>query len=137
MGQFRILLIEENPIEAKFISSHLRQREYMVVETENTHEAISLLIDELPDLILLDSSRGEVTEFCRLIKQVSHIPIIIICENPRKFDELKYLESGADDFIIKPFSVEILSLRVKAVIKRRKAANQSASYQSGLKCLSM
>lgn len=130
MGQSRILLIEDNQIDAEFIGSHLRLKDFSICVAEDVKGAFTLLIHELPDLILLDSSNGEGVDFCRLVRGFSDLPIIILSENPQKLEELKCLESGADDFVVKPFSVEILVLKVRAVMRRKK--DQRASlFPSG------
>jgi DNA-binding response OmpR family regulator len=122
MGQSRVLIINNNQIDTRFIGSYLRSKEFEVDLAEKIAEAFNLMIRELPDLILLNTSGGEGTGFCRKIRQYTDIPIIILSANPQKYEELKCLESGADDFIIKPFSVEILALKVMALLRRRKSS---------------
>lgn len=129
MVQSRILIIDSNQIDARFIGSHLKSNSFDITLTSNTKDALNLVIRELPDLIILNSKGDEGMNFCRKIRQFTEIPIVVLSENPQKHEELNCLESGADDFIIKPFSVEILTLKIKAVIRRRKSSISTNSNE--------
>jgi DNA-binding response OmpR family regulator len=132
MGQSRILIIDNNQIEAQFVGSHLKSQGFDITLAANVKDAFSLIVRELPDLILLDSKGEDGVNFCSKIRQFTEIPIIILSENNHKYEELKCLESGADDFLTKPLSVEILALKVKAVMRRRKTGTLTNSCQDEL-----
>ena len=83
------------------------------------------------DLIILDINLpdGNGIDFCREVRKISKVPIIFLTANDMEIDIVTGLESGADDYITKPFSLAVLRARVNAVIRRRQTDNQS--FKSG------
>lgn len=120
--QSRILIIDSNRINADFIAQGLKNAHFQVMLAANNHQALGIMARELPDLILLNSGTEGHT-ICRQIRELCDIPIIMLSESNNKSEELKGLNAGADDFMTIPFSMDILSCRAKAVI-RRKARQQ-------------
>lgn len=122
MFQSRVLIIDSNRINADFIADGLKNVHFQVRLAANNHEALGLMARELPDLILINSG-AEGLALCRQIRELCEIPIVMISESNNKSEELQALNAGADDFLTIPFSLDILSSRVKAII-RRSARNQ-------------
>jgi len=121
MENATILLVDDDPVILKFVSANLKIRGFNVVTAENGETALNILEDTTPDLVLLDllMPRMDGIEVCRRIRNWSSMPIIILTAvgEPGKMIELLHL--GADDYITKPFGIEELMARVRAVLRRK------------------
>jgi two-component system KDP operon response regulator KdpE len=116
----RILIVDDDPVLCQLLKTVLRV-EGMDVEAANSGEAgIEIMYRMKPDLVLLDIMMPEVDgwETNRRIREVADVPIIIISALARTEDIVRSLESGADDFINKPFEMEELMARIRAVRRR-------------------
>ncbi len=116
----RILIIDDDPILCQLLKTVLRV-EGMEVEAANSGEAgIDIMYRMKPDLVLLDIMMPEVDgwETTRRIRQLADVPIIIISALSRTEDIVHSLEAGADDFINKPFEIDELMARIRAVRRR-------------------
>jgi len=119
----KILVIEDEPAISEMIEVALARANFEVMKATDAEEAMKLLGDMLPDLILLDwmlpGSSG--MEFARRIKKeelTNHIPIIMLTAKSGESDKITGLDAGADDYITKPFSPRELIARIKAVLRR-------------------
>ncbi|HUF36930.1 MAG TPA: response regulator transcription factor [Anaerolineales bacterium] len=118
--QARILIIDDDPILCQLLTT-LLSMEGMDVEAATSGEAgIEVMYRMKPDLVLLDIMMPEVDgwEITQRIREVADVPIIIISALSRTEDIVRSLESGADDFINKPFEVEELLARIRALQRR-------------------
>lgn len=118
-----ILIVEDNVDLQTYLVSFLFP-EYKILKASDGEEGFAVALQESPDLIISDIIMPNMDgyELCRLIKTsegTSHIPLILL--TARVDDESKYkgLDTGADDYITKPFNVEDLSLRIKYILKTR------------------
>ena len=120
MNKPRVLIIDDDEVSSKFVRAKLEEREYQIDLASSVYEAFSCLETAFPDLILVDIGlpHGDGYRICRKVREWSEIPIIMVSENNNEVDEIKCLDMGADDFIIRPFSMDILASRVKAVLRR-------------------
>ncbi len=119
-----ILVVEDNYDLRKFISEELN-REYNVLEAPNGDEGIKIAGKHHPHLIISDVMMPgkDGIEFCKEIKsdiQTSHIPVILLTAKVDKESKYKGLEIGADDYIAKPFELDLLLLRIKNLIENRR-----------------
>lgn len=127
-----LLVIDDNKDLLYYISQSLN-KEYNILTATNGNEAILLLKEKDIDIIISDVMMPEMNglELCEYIKtdiNTSHIPIILLTAKTMTDDELKGLEAGADDYIIKPFSIDILSHRIHNIFERcRKQHEQFAN----------
>ncbi len=119
----KILIVEDEPAISEMIEMALSRENFDVVKATNAEEAILLLRDTLPALVLLDwmlpGTNG--VEFARRIKKealTSHIPIIMLTAKSEEADKVYGLDAGADDYITKPFSPRELIARIRAVLRR-------------------
>lgn len=120
LDQARILIIDDDPILSHLLETVLRV-EGMEVATANSGQAgIEVMYRMKPDLVLLDIMMPEVDgwETTRRIRQVADVPIIVISALSRTEDIIRSLEAGADDFINKPFEMDELMARIRAVRRR-------------------
>lgn len=116
----RILVVEDDWELNQGISYALEKEQYDVSSAHSIKEAKSLYEKKEVDLILLDVNLpdGEGFEFCRNIKQNRELPVLFITARDLEEDALKGYESGADDYIIKPFSIKILLKKIDVIFKR-------------------
>ncbi len=119
-----ILVVEDEPAIQELISYSLRQAGHVVFCAENAEQAMTIVNDALPDLVLLDWMLPGMSgvEFARILRRVTRtktIPIIMLTARAEESDKVAGLEVGADDYITKPFSPRELNARIKAVLRRR------------------
>lgn len=120
-----VLVVEDDPMIALMISKILDLNGYSAEVVHSGEDALKNLEKGLPDLIMLDLNlpRMDGYDVCRALKKDARfekIPILMITGNPDKQEQLKGLEVGADDFVLKPFNYEELLTRVLSTIKRAK-----------------
>ncbi len=116
----QILVVDDEPRFTRLIQANLESEGYSVLVAGNGKEAISLVADEAPDLVLLDVMMPETDGFeaCSRIREFSNVPVIILTAKGQEEDRIKGLDLGADDYIVKPFSANELLARVRAVLRR-------------------
>jgi two-component system KDP operon response regulator KdpE len=116
----RILVAEDEPRYVRAIQFNLKASGYQVTTAGNGPTAIGLVASEEPDLVLLDIKLPGMNgyEVCRQIREFSAVPIIMLTALVQNADKVKGLDSGADDYVTKPFSVDELLARVRAVLRR-------------------
>ncbi|MFO7670288.1 MAG: response regulator, partial [Bacteroidales bacterium] len=133
---FRILLVEDNLDMQKFLYNEMSSY-YNVMLAQNGEEGLLVAGLNLPDLIISDIMMPVMDglEFCKKIKEdeaTSHIPVILLTARSGTESELSGFESGADDYITKPFNPEILKLKIRNILEARKLLadkfSESASY---------
>jgi two-component system KDP operon response regulator KdpE len=116
----RILLAEDEAALRDFVSRNLRIRGFEVLEASNGLEAMALYEREHPHLLILDlmMPRMDGLEVCRRVREQSTVPIIVLTALYAESDKVAALDLGADDYLTKPFGVEELLARVRAVLRR-------------------
>ena len=115
-----ILVVDDNERLRTLVKSYLTQEGYRVVTASNGREALFVAREENPDLVLLDIMMPEMDgyEFMRVHQKERETPIILLTAKIEETDTLLGLELGADDYITKPFSMRILTARIRAVLRR-------------------
>jgi two-component system, OmpR family, KDP operon response regulator KdpE len=116
----RILLAEDEVALRDFVSRNLHARGFEVLEASNGLEAIALWERDAPHLLILDimMPRMDGLEVCRRVREHSAVPIIVLTALDAESDKVAALDLGADDYLTKPFGVEELLARVRAVLRR-------------------
>jgi DNA-binding response OmpR family regulator len=118
----KVLLIEDSPEIAKGVSLtfKLRWPDVQVVIAEKGWDGIKLVETDSPDIVILDINLPDITGFEVLdnIRRFSDVPVIILTVREDEVDELRGLEMGADDYIVKPFRPANLLTRMQAVLRR-------------------
>lgn len=123
MGDQRILIVEDEQAIREMTAFGLRRAGFEVAQAEDCRGARSMIADKQPDLILLDWMLPEMSglKFVRSLKKdskTSDIPVIMLTARSQEEDKVKGLDSGADDYITKPFSARELNARVRALLRR-------------------
>jgi DNA-binding response OmpR family regulator len=117
----RLLLIDDDPDILQVLKANLELYGYEVLLADRWAAAQECLAETLPDLIVLDLTLpdGDGIEICRRLKnQHPQVPIIMLTARDRVSDKITGLESGADDYMVKPFETAELVARVKACLRR-------------------
>ena len=111
----KLLIVDDEPLIVKGLRYALEQEDYSIVTAYDGKEALEMFEKENPDLILLDVMlpRVDGLEVCRIIRETSDVPIIMLTAKGEDMDKIMGLEYGADDYISKPFNI----LEVKVVLK--------------------
>lgn len=123
MPAAKLLLVEDDPALSELLQFRFEKAGYAVRRTPNGDDALILAAEEVPDLIILDwmiegTSGIEVCRQLRRAKATAHVPIIMLTAREDEDDRIRGLDTGADDYVTKPFSPRELLARVAAVMRR-------------------
>jgi two-component system KDP operon response regulator KdpE len=128
LGQV-ILVVDDERRMVRFIRLNLEQDGYRVISAYNGTEALEQVRTKLPSLVLLDVMMPDIDGFevLRKIREASNVPVIMLTAKGEEDDRIRGLELGADDYVTKPFSPRELVSRVKAVLRRTEAFDDSTN----------
>jgi two-component system phosphate regulon response regulator PhoB len=118
-----VLLVEDEPAQREVLAYNLEAEGFLVSRAENGEEALLLVDEGAPDLIVLDWMLPNVSgiEVCRQLKtrpDTRGVPVIMLSARSEEVDRVRGLETGADDYVVKPYSVLELMARVRAQLRR-------------------
>ena len=118
-----ILVVEDEDALSTLLQYNLDKEGYDVVVAGDGEEALTLVSERLPDIIILDWMLPKISgiEVCRRLRQRSesrNVPIIMLTARGEESDRIRGLDTGADDYIVKPFAMSELSARIRAVLRR-------------------
>lgn len=118
-----VLVVDDEPPIVDLLAYNLRRADYQVLVARDGEEALAIARRERPDLIILDLMlpRLDGLDVCRAIRRERDVPIIMLTARESEIDRVVGLELGADDYVVKPFSVRELMVRVKNVLRRAAA----------------
>jgi two-component system phosphate regulon response regulator PhoB len=127
MAKGRILLVEDDRALVELLTFHLAREEFEIESTADGEEALAIARDAPPDAIILDWMIEGVPgiEVCRRLRRLpdtANVPIIMLTARGEEADRVRGLETGADDYVTKPFSPRELIARVAAVLRRVRPA---------------
>lgn len=125
----KILLIEDEATVRDTLALNLRAENYEVVTAGDGADGLQMARETAPDLIILDLMLPELDglSLCRILRRDSNIPIIMLTARGTEMDRITGLETGADDYVVKPFSLGELLARVRANLRRATANNRAAT----------
>lgn len=123
-----VLLVEDEPAQREILTYNLEAEGFEVVAAADGEAALAAVQDHIPDMILLDWMLPHVSgiEVCRRLRarpETKGIPIIMLSARSEEVDKVRGLETGADDYVIKPYSVMELMARLKAQLRRVRPAS--------------
>jgi two-component system phosphate regulon response regulator PhoB len=132
----RVLIIEDEKDLAELLAFNLQKEGYATTSVHDGKLGLEQAIADLPDLILLDLMLPGLlgTEVCKALRRdpsTAHIPIIMITAKGDEIDRVVGFEVGADDYIVKPFSMREVALRVKAILRRGASSEISSNLTIG------
>ena len=127
MSAPQVLLVEDEPAQREVLAYNLEAEGFQVTQASNGEEAMMLVAEAAPDLILLDWMMPLVSglEVCRRLKmrpETRGIPVIMLSARSEEVDKVRGLEMGADDYVIKPYSLVELMARLRAHLRRVRPA---------------
>ncbi|MEE8231441.1 MAG: phosphate regulon transcriptional regulator PhoB [Qipengyuania citrea] len=136
MHAAKLLLVEDDPALSELLEYRFSNEGYQVRTTPDGDEALLLATEDVPDLVILDwmiegTSGIEVCRRLRRDKQTAHVPIIMLTAREAEDDRVRGLDTGADDYLTKPFSPRELLARVAAVMRRIRPALAGESIEVG------
>ena len=132
----RLLLVEDDRAIAELVKFHFTRAGYKVTSTPNGEEAMILVEEIRPDLLVLDWMIEGISgiELCRRLRRkpsTANLPIIMLTARGEEDDRLRGLETGADDYVTKPFSPKELVVRAAAVLRRVRPALAAETLEYG------
>jgi two-component system, OmpR family, response regulator BaeR len=121
----KVLIVEDEPKLAELVADYLKAAGYEAHCIANGLEAIPWVKSNAPDLLVLDLMLPgrDGLEICKELRTFSDVPVIMVTARVEEVDRLIGLESGADDYLCKPFSVRELVARVKALLRRPRTSS--------------
>ncbi|MDI3337293.1 phosphate regulon transcriptional regulator PhoB [Defluviimonas aestuarii] len=123
-----VLVVEDEPAQREVLTYNLEAEGFRVAQADNGEEALLLVAEETPDLIVLDWMLPNVSgiEVCRRLKskpETKGVPIIMLSARSEEVDLVRGLETGADDYMVKPYSVVELMARVRTQLRRTRPSS--------------
>ncbi|TMJ13209.1 MAG: phosphate regulon transcriptional regulatory protein PhoB [Alphaproteobacteria bacterium] len=127
MSKTQLLLAEDDPAMVELLRWTFEKEGFQVIDTPSGEEALLLAMESVPDVIILDWMLEELTgiEVCRRLRRfpdTANVPILMLTARGEETDRVRGLETGADDYVTKPFSPPELVARVRAVLRRVRPA---------------
>jgi two-component system phosphate regulon response regulator PhoB len=122
-----VLVVEDEPPLQKLLAYNLEAAGFEAAQAFDGEEAVTLIEERAPDLVILDWMLPRLSgiELCRRLRrrpETAHLPVIMLTARGEEHDRLRGLETGADDYVTKPFSPAELIARVRAVLRRVRPA---------------
>jgi two-component system phosphate regulon response regulator PhoB len=136
MGAKRLLLVEDDKALAELLIWHFERQDFEVTRTGDGEEALMLAAERPPDIVILDWMIEGVSglEVCRRLRRktaTANVPIIMLTARGEEADRVRGLETGADDYVTKPFSPKELVARAAAVLRRVRPALAAETLEYG------
>ena len=122
----KILIVEDETKLARFVELELKHEGYTVFVANDGRTGLELFEASQPDVVLLDLMLPELSgiEVCRRIRKTSDVPVIMLTAKGEVMDKVIGLDSGADDYMTKPFAIEELLARIRAALRRTPSADE-------------
>jgi DNA-binding response OmpR family regulator len=124
-----ILLVDDDALMRRSLAYNLEQAGYRASTAASAEDALAMIRNNLPDLVLLDINLPGMDglDALRRFKEQAGLPVIFLTARRRNLDEVVGLELGADDYITKPFDMDVLLAHIKAVLRRAVEAEKTAA----------
>lgn len=128
-----LLVVDDEPGVLRLIKLELGARGFRVVTASNGEEALRLAEEQRPDAVVLDLMMPGLSGFevMRRLRERSNVPILLVTAKDRDSDKIRGLESGADDYVVKPFNPDELGARIRAVLRRTVAGEVQRVIRAG------
>jgi two-component system KDP operon response regulator KdpE len=120
MEQRTILVVDDDQGLRELIRISLEHEGYAVIQAANGLECVSAVREQQPDLVLLDVMMPEMDglEACSRVREFSRVPVLMLTARVQSADIVTGLDKGADDYLVKPFNMDELSARIRALLRR-------------------
>jgi DNA-binding response OmpR family regulator len=129
-----VLVVDDDPDVRSLVAELLTRAGYRVTEAPNGRDALRVLFDERPDLVVLDVSMPELDGWATLerIRELSDVPVVMLSALGAELEKVRALRSGADDYVTKPFGRQELLARVETVLRRAPTRHVRDTYSDRL-----
>lgn len=129
----RVLVVEDDPAIGRLLSRSLTDRGDVVTVATDGASGLAIALREQPEVVLLDLGLPDLSglEVLAMLRAVSQVPVIVITAQDDDRTVVKALDSGADDYLVKPFGSEQLAARIRAVLRRAAAASTESAVELG------
>ncbi|MGW2520722.1 response regulator transcription factor [Streptomyces sp. NPDC001617] len=134
-GAKRVLVADDDAAIRRSLERGLRLDGFSVALADDGRSALAALRDEAPDVVILDVSMPDLsgTEVCRTLRETgSDVPVLMLSALDQLADRVAGLQAGADDYLVKPFALQELVLRLRALLRRRPPAGTDQVRAGGL-----
>ena len=134
MHRTNILIVDDEPATLKLLYANLKTEGYDMLSAMDGAEALNVIEEKMPDLVVLDIMMPKIDGFevLRRVREWSQLPIIVLSARGDDEDKIKCLNMGADDYISKPFSVGELLARIRTVLRRVEAIGTTSSTEPSI-----
>jgi len=132
----KVLIVDDEPQIRKLVKTGLSGYGYQVFTAANGQEALALTAQKTPDVVILDISLGshpDGIEVCRDLREWSNVPIIMLSVRADERTKVSLLNIGADDYLTKPFGMEELHARIRAVLRRTTSDSHPSHQQAEIR----
>jgi len=128
MSSGRVLIVDDEAQIRRVLRTSLVASGFVVREARRGEEALELIREEVPDLLIVDINLPGMSGFevCREIRETCEVPIIMLSVRNNERDKVRALDSGADDYVVKPFGIQELLARIRANLRRRVPSAEEA-----------
>lgn len=125
----RVLVVEDDPLILRFVRQALEEEGHQVFDTDTLKRGLIEAGTRRPDLLILDLGLpdGDGVNLLHDLRGWSQLPVIVLSARSAEADKIEALDAGADDYLVKPFSVGELLARVRAALRRRDRASAQAT----------
>src|SRR5713101_4596847 len=129
----RVLVVDDEPQITRVLRTVLTSQGYQVRTAGEGSSALSSFTEWRPELVITDLYMPHMDgiELCRRIRAMSSVPIIVLSVKGEEKSKVEALDSGADDYVTKPFGIDELLARVRAALRRRTGHAETASFDAG------
>jgi two-component system, OmpR family, KDP operon response regulator KdpE len=133
MEQRKILIVDDEAGLRELVRINLEHEGYGVVQAENGLHGLEAVREERPDLVIMDVMMPEMDgwEACRKLREFSTVPVLMLTARVQSQDIVTGLDSGADDYLLKPFNMDELMARVRALLRRVPSPNRPVAAGGG------
>lgn len=133
-NRYRILCVEDDPSVSAMLSTMLDAHRYEALTAENCAQGLMMLSSHVPDLVILDLGLPDRDglHFIHAARRDSSVPILVLSARSTEKDKVTALDSGANDYVTKPFSAAELLARIRAALRQRRPGAQSRFVLDGL-----
>ena len=126
-----ILIVGDDPGVRRALWTTLSSEDWSMIEAKSSEDALVKLRNERPDLILLDLMSEPSNLACREIRSVTDVPMIVLMSRNSEQEKVVTLDAGADDCIVRPFSVQEFLARLRAILRRAGSTENPRTFESG------
>jgi two-component system KDP operon response regulator KdpE len=133
MQQRKILIVDDESGLRELVRINLEHEGYGVVQAENGVQGLEAVREDHPDLVIMDVMMPEMDgwEACKKLREFSQVPVLMLTARVQSQDIVTGLDSGADDYLLKPFNMDELMARVRALLRRVPSPNRPVAAGGG------